>query len=308
MKLQKRKKYIDDLYIATHTISGISEERLNLEETERHSKISESYHKRQKDRENEVTYLRLNPNKSMAGNEMIQSYELFKEVLGQIFSEVGGDIEKFHIRRADLSINSDTAGDFELYKKLNRLILCCISVEYDVINTYESYDLWTCKALNLAIKSSTIEAENYDKEQESHGSVPTTNRLELRSKQIADGSTLEREFAEKWCKRLELARMNYEEVQKRYNDNLERLYKEDLEKPKRDRSYLSLNAFLMQYSDCIFCSRQMIDLVSRFEEVRDPRLKAENFKKNHAIEYFSKHDLDVVIRAIKKKIKEYFKN
>lgn len=69
-----------------------------------------------------------------------------------------------------------------------------------------------------------------------------------------------------------------------------------------------MNAFLLQYSDCIFCSRQMVDLVSRFEEVRDPRLKAENFKKKHAIEYFSQHDLDVVIRAIKKKIKEYFKS
>lgn len=151
MKLQKRQKYISDLYVATHTISGISEERLNLAETERHSKISESYHKRQKDRENEVTYLRLNPNKSMAGNEMIQSYELFKEVLEQIFEDVGGDIEKFHIRRADLSINSDTAGDFELYKKLNRLILCCISVEYDVINTYESSELFIIECFPVAI-------------------------------------------------------------------------------------------------------------------------------------------------------------
>lgn len=307
MQVEKRNKYIDNIYVATHTVSGIVDENLNLSKTNGHKKIKKSYHKLLKDRDTEVTYLMLNPNKGMPDNRMIESYSLFKEVLEQIFEDIHGSVDKFHIRRADLSINTDVSGDFELYKKLHRLILCCISIEYDIINTYESYDLWTCKNLNLAIKSTTIEAENYDKEVESHGAVPTTNRLELRTKQIADGSTLDREFAEKWCKRLELARMNFKDVQQKYNDNLERLYKSDLQKPKKERNYLSLNAFLMQYSDCIFCTEQMVDLVSRFEEVSNPKIKAENFKKAHKIEYFSQHDLDVVIRAIKKKIKEYFK-
>lgn len=175
MQVEKRNKYIDNIYVATHTVSGIADEDLNLSKTNAHKKIKTSYHKMLKDGDTEVTYLMLNPNKGMPDNRMIESYSLFKEVLEQIFEDIHGSVDKFHIRRADLSINTDVSGDFELYKKLHRLILCCISIEYDIINTYESYDLWTCKNLNLAIKSTTIEAENYDKEVESHGAVPTTN-------------------------------------------------------------------------------------------------------------------------------------
>lgn len=307
MRIEKRKKYIDNIYVRLHTISGVSDEKIDLEKTAKHKNITKSYNKRYENREDESTYLLINPNKGVENNGMLETYEEFKEVLYWIFDDLGSEVDEFHIRRADLSINTDTAGDFDLYRKMHRAILCCLSYEYNITNTYESNNLWTQKHLNLAIKGSTIEAENYDKEEESHGSVPTTNRFELRSLQIGDDNTLKKEFAEKWCKRLDLAKMNYRSVQMKYNDNLERLYKEDLKKPKKQREYLSLNAFLMQYSDCIFSTAQMIDLVSRFDEVKNPTEKARNFKNAHAIEYISQKDLNLVIRAIKRKIKEYFK-
>lgn len=305
MKLEKRNACIEKTYIAEHTFSGTTEEILDLQETIKNQNVSECYYKAAKDKP--VTYLKINPNKGLSDNTMVKSHKEFESIVKNLFEEIGADINKFHYRRADLSINTDESGDYYLYRKLYKLILCCIAIDNNIDNVYESNHLWTCMNLNVAIKNSTIEAENYNKEIESHGVVPTTNRLELRSKQISDNSTLKKEFVKKWCDRLERARRCYKAVQMKYNDNLERLYKEDLQKPKKERKYLSLNAFLLQYSSCIFCTAQMRDLVSRFDEVSNPDSKAKNFKKAHHIEYITQTDLNVVIRALKKKIRDYYK-
>ena len=50
----------------------------------------------------------------------------------------------------------------------------------------------------------------------------------------------------------------------------------------------------------------MIDLLSRFEEVKNPTKKADKFKDNHKIEYFSQKDLEYIIEILKKKTGEYF--
>ena len=306
MNIEKRTDGINRMYVAEHTVSGTTTELLDIQESIKHTNISKCYYKPTSDKP--VTFLKINPNKGKIDNAMVKSHKEFEQIVEQIFIDIGADISKFNYRRADLSINTDESGDYYLYKKLYKLIICCLSIDNGIIdNAYECNQLWSCKSLNIAIKNSMIEAENYNKEIESHGAVPTTNRLELRTKQISDNSTLEEEFAKKWCKRLESARTRYADVMKTYNDNLERLYKEDLAKPKKDRSYLSLNAFLMQYSSCIFCTAQMKDLVSRFDEVNNPESKAKNFKRYHKIEYISKTDLNVVIRALKKKIKEYYR-
>ena len=120
------------------------------------------------------------------------------------------------------------------------------------------------------------------------------------------GSTIEYQFMEKWFERLDKAQKVFEDVQKEYNDHLEKLYKDDLRKPSKERDYLSLNAFLLQYKECIYTRKQMIDLVRRFEEVKNPVKKANKFKENHKIEYFSKKDLEYIIKILKKKTTEYF--
>ena len=72
--------------------------------------------------------------------------------------------------------------------------------------------------------------------------------------------------------------------------------------------FRSLTDFLIQYQDCIFCKAQMIDLLSRFEEVGADKAKtrAENHKKRYGIEYFSKKDIQRAIQEVKRATNEFF--
>ena len=112
----------------------------------------------------------------------------------------------------------------------------------------------------------------------------------------------------KWFERLDKALKQFENVQEEYNNHLEKLYKEDLAKPPKERNYLSLDGFLLQYKECIYARKQMIDLLSRFEEVGEEKAekRANKFKEKHKIEYFSKADLRYIIDVLKKKTREYF--
>jgi hypothetical protein len=178
-------------------------------------------------------------------------------------------------------------------------------VAYNYKNCYTTTDLWTGKSLNIAIKKDDSEIENYDKNKESEGKDECSNRLELRSKRMRN-TTLEYQFLVKWFERLDKAKECFEEVQKKSNDNLERLFKEDLAKSKKNRTFLTLNAFLLQNRDAIYTRKQMIDLMKRIGDTNNPVRKADKFKEHHKIEYFSKKDLNSIIRTLKKKMIEYF--
>ena len=67
-----------------------------------------------------------------------------------------------------------------------------------------------------------------------------------------------------------------------------------------------IGKYKIQYQDCIFCKAQMIDLLSRFEEVKDPKQRAENHKKRYGIEYFSKKDVQAAINEVKRATREFF--
>lgn len=306
MNKAKRTNYIKTLYAALHTLSGVTDDNIALA-AQNHPNVKVCQRRKKRNEDHEEMYLQLNPNKGQANNGMIKSYKQFEDQLNSIFEDIGGNMKNFHINRADMSLNSDIQGDYEAYRKLNRLILCCLSNAYAVQNCFESRNIWTFDSLNLAIKADTFEAENYNKELESNGKVPTTNRLELRSKKIEDTSSLYHEFMDKWCARLDKVTDHFYSVTMRYNDNLCNLYTEDMKKPKRFRRYISRNAFLVQYSDCIFTSEQLIDLMERLG-ARNPESSAKNFKRYHKIEFFSKKDLEVVVNAIKRCMKRYFKS
>lgn len=308
MNVEKRTNYINHLYASIHTLSGIYEEPLNLSQAESIPLVRQANHKKVRNEERKVTYLMINPNRTQEDHGMVTSYSTFKGLMKSVFSAMNADMEKYHIRRADMSLNSDDPDDYELYKKLNRALICCVANEYKVVNSYATQDLWTFDSLNMAIKNDDFEMENYNKELESHGAVPTKSRLELRSKGIKDGKTLKHELMDKWFRRLDKASQSFKGVQMRYNDQLERLYKEDIQKPKKQRTYMNLTSFLMQYRECIFTTAQMIDLLSRFDEVRTPEIRAKNFKQRHHIEYISQTDINVVIKAIKRCIRQYFKS
>lgn len=256
----------------------------------------------------EKTYIEVNPNKQKNGGEkLITKYSDLKEKVKQILKELSKSPEDLDMIRADFCFNSKNEESYHEYKKLHRLLISCLAKAYKFKNCYQSKDLWTHESLSIAIKKSDSEIENYNKKKESNGKDENCNRLEIRSK-LMRGSTLEYQFLLKWFERLDKAKGMYKEVQQESNRQLEKLYKEDLKKKKRDRDYLSLNAFLMQYRECIYCRRQMIDLLSRFEEVEAPEKKADKFKEKHKIEYFSQRDIDFLVDVLKKKLIEYFES
>lgn len=305
MNTSKRMKYADELN--TNGIDTLSAyvhgqaERIG-NETQRNIK-SCSY---QPDKER--TYIEVNANKQKNGNEkLITKYSEFKAKLKEILKELSKKPEDLDMIRADFCFNSKNEKSYHEYKKLHRLLISCLAKAYKFKNCYHSKDLWTHESLSIAIKKSDAEIENYNKKKESNGKDESCNRLEIRSK-LMHGSSLEYHFLCKWFERLDKAREMFKEVQEESNRQLEKLYKEDLKKKKRDRDYLSLNAFLMQYRECIYCRKQMIDLLSRFDEIGDPEKKADKFKEKHKIEYFSQRDIDFLIEVLKKKLIEYFES
>lgn len=71
--------------------------------------------------------------------------------------------------------------------------------------------------------------------------------------------------------------------------------------------FRSLTDFLIQYQNCIFCKAQMVDLLSRFDEVKNPETRAKNHKKRYGIEYFSKKDVEYAVAEIKRASEKFFK-
>ena len=107
-----------------------------------------------------------------------------------------------------------------------------------------------------------------------------------------------------WYTRLDKALKNLDKVHQRYNDELEKIYKE--EKDAFPVKFRSLTDFLIQYQNCIFCKAQMIDLLSRFDEVKNPETRAKNHKKRYGIEYFSKMDVEYAVAEIKRAAEKFF--
>ena len=306
MKLLKRQRYINNLYGAIHTLSGVTPQDADQAKAELHPCIKVCTQRKVRNEDSQETYMQLNPNKVLGSGEMLRSAAEMEQILDQTLQDVGVAPETFVIRRVDLAFNSEDPQDYRLFQKLNRLLICCLADEYKIDNCYRSEDLWSFDQLSIAVMNTRISVENYDKEAESGGTCPICSRFEIRSMKLQAGDTLEKEFLERWPARWNRAIKRMQDVEQRYNDRLEQLYKEDLAKDKRYRDYLNLTAFLMQYKDCIFSSRQMIDLLTRFDEVEDPRQKARSFKSHHRIEYFSMTDLKVIVAALNAATEQYF--
>ena len=130
-----------------------------------------------------------------------------------------------------------------------------LAVTYSVDNCYRTTDLFSQEQLSVAIKNKYLEAENYDKHAESHGTDLAFSRLELRSKSWSD-KDFRKEFVDHWFLRWDKALANIDEVQMRYNTALIEIYNRDRNAyPHRFRS---VTDFVMQYQDNIFCRRQLV--------------------------------------------------
>lgn len=248
-----------------------------------------------------TTISKINTNK-LVGD--IFSYSEFKSAFNTILA--GAGIDDYTIIRTDMRFDSYDKEHYEQYSKLNRYLISALAVTYSVRNAYRSTNLFTQRQLSVAIKNKYFEIESYDKVAESNGTDIAKSRLEERSKSWTDNN-IKKEFTDGWFKRWDKAINNLDLVHKRYNDELEELYKSG--KNAYPTKFRSLTDFLIQYQGCIFCKTQMIDLLSRFpDEVSNPIVKAENHKKRYGIEYFSKNDVKKAILEIKRATTEFFEN
>lgn len=304
MNIEKRNDYEKKMILnGIDTLSGYIYRQVSEKDMENGVKWNINQCNYQTD--NERTYLLINPNKNGKSERLITKYSEFVEKMNFILNSLGADLSELDVIRADFCFNSTDKTTYNSYQKLHRLIISCLAKAYKYKNCYVSCDLWDFERLSVAIKKDDSEIENYNKDRQSEGTDESANRLELRSKRMS-GTSIEYQFMTKWFERLDKARKCFDEVQMESNNHLEKLYKKDLAKPPKERNYLSLNAFLLQYKEAIYTRKQMIDLVSRFEEVKNPTKKADKFKENHKIEYFSQKDLDYIIKVLKDKATEYF--
>lgn len=243
----------------------------------------------------------INPNK-LDGD--ILKYSDFLIVLDTILA--GAGIDEYAMVRADLRLDSYDIEHYRDFAKLNRYLISALAVTYKVKNKYKTVDLFNNRQLSVAIKNKYFECENYDKRAESDGKDSAMSRLEERSKSWKDND-LKKEFVDGWFRRWDKALKNLTKVQMKYNDELEKIYKED--KNAFPRRFTSLREFLMQYQDCIFCKAQMIDLLTRLEgECSNPKTYAENYKKRYGIEYFSQKDVEKAVAEVKRATLAFFDN
>ena len=243
----------------------------------------------------------VNPNKLGVGE--IVKFSEFEAAFDTILA--GAGISDYSIVRVDMRFDSYDPEHYQAYAKLNRYLISALAVCYDVRNCYRSTDLFSQKQLSIAIKNKYFELENYDKAAESDGTDIAQSRLEERSKAWTD-TDLRREFCEHWFNRWDKALRCLDEVQKRYNDELVRIYTDG--KNAYPRQFRSVTDFLLEYQGCIFTKAQMIDLLSRIPEVGSDKAKtkAENFKKRYGIEYFSQNDAKTAVDEIKRATVAFF--
>lgn len=304
MKTEKREEFLESLYGCIHTVTcylTVTEEEIktiDLKEVRNNQYVSTCIYRSDTER----LYMKLNLNKGISGNDMIQSFSAYRKKLKELMNSIGYGCNDLVITRADMCVNSNLDRSYERYRKLLKYLLCCCYYELDLKNGYETRDPLSFTHLNLKFGNRNLEIENYNKEVESHGSVPTRNRLELRSKKLNCGvGELPKEF-KKWCQRLEMALGQAQTVQANFNDRIEEIYKNDKAK--------TVDSIVDQFRNCIFTRSQLRDLLKRIDEKNnndeEKNSSAKYYKAKYNIEFFSNYDLMVTVRAIKEKIDLYF--
>ena len=106
--------------------------------------------------------------------------------------------------------------------------------------------------------------------------------------------------SKKVLKNLSEARSCFKEAQNERNKHLEAIYKDDLKKPKEYRVYISLLHFIAYFKDYIYTREQLVSLLTKFEEVKNPMQKSYYIGKRFSMEYLSQEDLDNAINELTK--------
>lgn len=296
MKKDKLKNYT--LTAGIHTVAVKSQGAVDDVQSEVEQCITASVHPGRKGSDMSTTSI-INPNKLFGD---LYSFDECCTAVQTILA--GAGIDDYQVIRADMRFDSPDLNHYREFQKLNRYLISALAVAYKVKNAYCSVNLFSQKQLSVAVKNKYFEIENYDKAAESHGKDPAASRLEIRSKCFND-QDLRKEFLERWPKRLDKAIKHLEEVQGAYNDALEDLYREGL--GADEVRFRSMTDFLIQYQDCIFCKKQLVEFLGRFpDRIKNPVTYAENFKKRYKIEYFSESDVQYAVNEITRAAGEFF--
>ena len=235
----------------------------------------------------------INANKTGYGN--LNTYSEFKEVFEYCLDDMG--IEKYNISRCDFSIDN-YKDDFNQLFKLNKCIILMFSLMYSMDNRYQSIDPLMLDTLTIRVQNARMECEYYNKEIESSGRDKARNRLELRSKSIAEGKDIPILIGE-WIKKLDNIIKFYDKLQ--YVSNKQLAKRWELE---RGIKVKSLTEFLRKYEEIIFSRKQLIAFFELIGVPNAPK-RADNFKYANDIEYFTKGDLMFYIDIVKKSLREY---
>lgn len=296
MKKDKLKNYT--LTAGIHTVAVKSQGAVDDVQSEVEQCITASVHPGRKGSDMSTTSI-INPNKLFGD---LYSFDECCTAVQTILA--GAGIDDYQVIRADMRFDSPDLNHYREFQKLNRYLISALAGAYKVKNAYCSVNLFLQKQLSVAVKNKYFEIENYDKAAESHGKDPAASRFEIRSKCFKD-QDLRKEFLERWPKRLEKAMKHLEEVQGAYNDALEDLYREGL--GADEVRFRSMTDFLIQYQDCIFCKKQLVEFLGRFpDRIKNPITYAENFKKRYKIEYFSESDVQYAVNEITRAAGEFF--
>lgn len=229
-------------------------------------------------------------------------------------------LDHYRFLRADFRLDNYDGSHYQDFAKLNKYLISAMALTYEVKNCYKTDGLFSQNQLSIAIKNDYFQLENYDRNAKSKNTEnhqePAQARLEERTmaKEFrrnygdasgADGmEILKQEFTEKWLERWEKALENLDAVGERYNEELERIYTEG--KGAFPVRFRTLTDFLIQYQDCIFSQKQLINLLERFPEVGNPKERAKSHKKRYGIEYISKKDARSAVDEIKRATLHYF--
>lgn len=235
----------------------------------------------------------------------IFKYSEFRTALDTITVNAG--INEYQVTRVDVRLDSYNEKDYKKYSKMNRIIVSLLGTTYQTKNNYKCVDLFNNQQLSISVKNDYFQIEYYDKEKQSCGKDKAKSRLELRSLKVGiPPKDISNKFIDEWGRRFDKAIGNYSEMQMRYNRELEQIYLKD--RDEFPRKFKNINSFLMQYQECIFTKEQLIDLLSRFEEVKNPVNKAKNYKQQYGVEYYSERDVNEAIDEIKRAVKEFFES
>lgn len=96
------------------------------------------------------------------------------------------------------------------------------------------------------------------------------------------------------------AKKSFHKAQLHRNEYLEKLYREELKKDIKCRCYTSLNNFVRCFQQFIYTKEQLVDFLSRFEEVKNPSRKAYYLKTKYDIKCISQEDIDNFVESINK--------